>query len=67
MVIAVDLPEGRNVFRPSATRYACLAVIYMLANLVAYAYRPKSLKTLRAIKEELVSRRDGDDRQLLGD
>ena len=67
VVIAVDLPEGRNVFRPSATRYACLAVIDMLANLVAYADRPKSLKTLRAIKEELVSRRDGDDRQLLGD
>ncbi|MGD9481290.1 UNVERIFIED_ORG: MurR/RpiR family transcriptional regulator (plasmid) [Roseateles sp. XES5] len=67
VVIAIDLPEGKNIFRPTSTRYAYLAVIDMLANLVAYADRPKSLKTLRSIKEELVSRRDGDDRQLLGD
>ncbi len=67
VVIAVDLPEGKNIFRPTSTRYAFLAVIDMLANLVAYADRTKSLKTLRSIKEELVSRRDGDDRQLLGD
>lgn len=67
VVIAVDLPEGKNIFRPTSTRYAYLAVIDMLANLVAYADRTKSLKTLRSIKEELVSRRDGDDRQLLGD
>ena len=67
VVIAVDLPEGRNVYRPTSTRYAYLAVIDMLANLVAHADRPKSLKTLRSIKEELVSHRDGDDRQLLGD
>lgn len=67
VVIAVDLPEGTNVFRPTSTRYAYLAVVDMLANLVAYADRPKALKTLRAIKEDLVSYRDGDDRQPLGD
>ena len=59
ITIAVDLPESDNIFRPTSTRYAYLAVIDMLANLVAYADRPKSLKTLRGIKEELVSRRDG--------
>lgn len=67
VVIAVELPEGKNIFRPTSTRYAYLAVIDMLANLVAYADRTKAMKTLRSIKEELVSRRDGDDRQLLGD
>lgn len=67
VVIAVDLPEGRNIFRPTATRYAYLAVIDMLANLVAHADRNRALRTLRGIKQELVSRRDGDDRQLLGD
>nr|WP_298095140.1 MurR/RpiR family transcriptional regulator [uncultured Shinella sp.] len=67
VVLAVDLPEGRNIFRPTSTRYAYLAVIDMLANLVAYGDRNKALKTLRGIKQELVSRRDGDDRQLLGD
>ncbi|MBO9630810.1 MAG: MurR/RpiR family transcriptional regulator [Shinella sp.] len=67
VVLTVDLPEGRNIFRPTATRYAYLAVIDMLANLVAYADRSTALRTLRGIKQELVSRRDGDDRQLLGD
>lgn len=67
VVISIDLPEGRNIFRPTATRYAYLAVIDMLANLVAHADRTRALRTLRGIKQELVSRRDGDDSQLLGD
>ncbi|PYE90491.1 MurR/RpiR family transcriptional regulator [Phyllobacterium leguminum] len=67
VVIAIDLPEGKNIFRPTSTRYAYLAAIDILANLVAYADRSRALKALRSIKEELVSRRDGDDRQLLGD
>jgi DNA-binding MurR/RpiR family transcriptional regulator len=67
VVIAVDLPEGRNIFRPTSTRYAYLAVIDILANLVAYADREKATRILRSIKEELVRRRDGDDRQALGD
>lgn len=67
VVITIDLPEGKNIFRPTSTRYAYLAAIDILANLVAYADRSKAAKTLRAIKEELVRRRDGDDRQVLGD
>ncbi|GAB1584342.1 MurR/RpiR family transcriptional regulator [Phyllobacterium phragmitis] len=67
VVIAIDLPEGKNIFRPTSTRYAYLAAIDILANLVAYADRNRAIKALRSIKEELVSRRDGDDRQLLGD
>ncbi|WP_274626537.1 MurR/RpiR family transcriptional regulator [Arvimicrobium flavum] len=67
LVIAIEMPEGKNIFRPTSTRYAYLAVIDILANLVAYADRNRSAKTLRNIKEELVRRRDGDDRQLLGD
>lgn len=66
-VILIDLPEGVNIYRPTSTRYAYLAVIDILANLVAYADRQKSLQYLRRIKNELVNSRDGDDRQLLGD
>ncbi len=65
--IAIDLPEGRNIFRPTSTRYAFLAAIDILANLVAYADRQRATVFLRRIKEELVRSRDGDDRQLLGD
>lgn len=67
VVIAVDLPEGQNIFRASSTRFAFLAVVDILANLVAYADRPRSARILRGIKEQLVKHRDGDDRQLLGD
>ncbi|MBW8285915.1 MAG: MurR/RpiR family transcriptional regulator [Rhizobium sp.] len=67
LVIAIDMPEGKNIFRPTSTRYAYLAAIDILANMVAYADRNKALKSLRSIKEELVRNRDGDDRQLLGD
>lgn len=67
LVIAVDLPEGVNIFRPTSTRFAYLAVVDILANLVAYADRPKSARLLRGIKEQLVRHRDEDDRQVLGD
>lgn len=67
LVIAIDMAEGKNIFRPTSTRYAYMAAIDILANMVAYADRGRALKSLRSIKEELVRHRDGDDRQLLGD
>ncbi len=67
VVIAVNLPEGQNIFRATSTRYAYLATIDIIANLVAYADRKRSARVLRAIKEQLIRHRDGDDRQLLGD
>ena len=67
IAIAIDLPEGKNIYRPTSTRYAFLATVDILANLVAYADRKRALIVLRRIKEELVRSRDGDDRQLLGD
>jgi DNA-binding MurR/RpiR family transcriptional regulator len=67
IVIGIEMAEGKNIFRPTSTRYAFLAAIDILANMVAYADRNRALKSLRAIKEELVRNRDGDDRQLLGD
>jgi DNA-binding MurR/RpiR family transcriptional regulator len=66
-VIGVDLPEGLNIFRPTSTRFAFLAVIDIIATLVAYADRPRSTRLLRGIKEQLVRHRDKDDRQVLGD
>ena len=67
LTVAIDMEEGKNIFRPTSTRYAYLCAIDIIANLVAYIDRTKSLKTLRNIKQELVRTRDGDDRQLLGD
>ena len=67
VVIAVNLPEGQNIFRATSTRYAYLAAIDILANLVAYADRNRSARIMRGIKEQLVLHRDGDDRQPMGD
>ena len=67
VVIPVNLPEGQNIFRASSTRFAFLAVVDIIANLVAYTDRPRSARILRGIKEQLIKHRDGDDRQLLGD
>ena len=67
VVIPVNLPEGQNIFRATSTRYAYLAAVDIIANLVAYADRPRTTRILRGIKEQLIRHRDGDDRQLLGD
>lgn len=67
IVIGIDLPEGENIFRPTSTRFAYLAVVDVLASLVAYRNRKTSQITLRHIKQQLVEHRDGDDRQPLGD
>lgn len=67
ITIAVDLAEDSNIFRPTSTRFAYLAVIDILANLVAYGDRPRTAQLLRGIKEQLVRHRDEDDRQILGD
>ncbi|MGE6740382.1 MurR/RpiR family transcriptional regulator [Allorhizobium pseudoryzae] len=68
VVIGIDLPEGDNIYRPTSTRFAFLAVVDVLASLVAYRNRKLSTVTLRHIKQQLVEHRDGaDDRQILGD
>src|SRR5690606_2099753 len=50
IVIAIDLEEGKNIFRPTSTRYAYLAAIDILANMVAYADRNRAVHVLRQIK-----------------
>ncbi|NTF33657.1 MurR/RpiR family transcriptional regulator [Rhizobium skierniewicense] len=67
IVVPVDVPEGSNIFRPTSSRYAYLAVVDMIASLVAYENKQQSMMTLRHIKQQLIEHRDGDDRQLLGD
>lgn len=67
LVIGIDLPEGDNIFRPTATRFAYLGVVDVVASLVAYRNRKLSTATLRHIKQQLIEHRDEDDRQILGD
>ena len=68
IVVPIDIPEGTNIYRPTSTRIAYIATVDILASLVAYAIQPKATVTLRRIKQQLITHRDGDDdKQLLGD
>ncbi|MBB4187058.1 MurR/RpiR family transcriptional regulator [Sinorhizobium terangae] len=67
ITVPVDLPEGNNIYRPTSTRIAYVALLDIIASLVAYRVQPQATATLRRIKQQLVVHRDGDDRQLLGD
>ncbi len=67
ITVPVDLPEGNNIYRPTSTRIAYIALLDIVASLVAYRVQPQATVTLRRIKQQLVVHRDGDDRQLLGD
>ncbi|MFD1697171.1 MurR/RpiR family transcriptional regulator [Roseibium aestuarii] len=66
-VLTIDLPEGTNIYRPTSTRFAYLALVDILANLTAYKTKAQATVSLRQIKQQLVAWRDEDDRQLLGD
>jgi len=65
--VAIDLAEGVDVLRPSSARFAFLATVDILAHLVAIKRKDLAIEPLRRIKRQLVTHRDGDDSQPLGD
>ncbi|MCZ4271523.1 MurR/RpiR family transcriptional regulator [Maritalea porphyrae] len=65
--IGIDLAEGVDVLRPSSARFAFLAAIDIVAHLVAIKRKDLAIEPLRRIKSQLVTHRDGDDSQPLGD
>ncbi len=67
LVLGLMAPESDFIYKPSASRYAMLAVIDVLATEIAKANKRRSRDKLRRIKLSLDSHRAGDDRQPLGD
>ena len=65
--IPIDLQEGKDVLRPSSARFAFLAAIDVVAHLVAIKRKDLAIEPLRRIKSQLVTFRDEDDSQPLGD
>ena len=65
--LPVDLEEGANILRPTSVRYAFLAVVDILATLVAMRREAPARETLRRVKQQLVTFRDPDDKEPLGD
>ena len=67
ILLGIDLPEEDDILRPSAARYAYLAMIDVLAQTVATRMQAKAVGSMRRIKHQLMVNRDGDDTQPLGD
>ncbi|MBO6891479.1 MAG: MurR/RpiR family transcriptional regulator [Roseibium sp.] len=67
ITIAIDLPEGDNILRPSTSRYAYLFVTDLLATFVAMKRGDEARETLRRVKHQLSNTRDADDKEALGD
>lgn len=66
-VLPIDLAEGSNILKPTAARYAFLAMTDILATLVAMRSEARATETLRRIKHQVVTHRDGTDSEALGD
>ncbi len=67
LVLPIDLDEGVNIFKPTAVRYAYLAMLDILATLIAMRIEKPATETLRRIKHQVVAYRDEDDSEALGD
>ncbi len=67
LVLPIDLDEGVNILKPTAVRFAFLAMIDILATLVAMKTEKAATETLRRIKHQVVAYRDEDDSEALGD
>jgi DNA-binding MurR/RpiR family transcriptional regulator len=67
ILLGIDLPEEDDILRPSAARYAFLAMIDVVAQTVATRMQARAIGSMRRIKHQLIVNRDGDDTQPLGD
>ncbi len=67
LLIPVDISEHNDILQPTESRYALLAIVDILATEAAYKKGDVAAENLRRIKYQLVSYRDEDDSQPLGD
>lgn len=67
IVLGLDIPEISDVLKPTASRFAFLAVVDLLATGVGYRLGHDAQETLRRIKYNLLNFRDGDVLEPLGD
>lgn len=67
VTLPIDLAEGVNIYKPTAARFAYLALIDIVATMVALRLKDSATETLRRIKHQIVAHRDEDDKDALGD
>lgn len=67
VALTVKVPETTEVLKPTASRYAFMVVVDLLATGVAYQLGQGAQETLRRIKFNLMNIRKGEIREPLGD
>jgi DNA-binding MurR/RpiR family transcriptional regulator len=67
IAIEVNVPEHEDIFRPTTSRYAMMVVNDIVSTSVGYMKGDSVIDDLRRIKFFLVTNRDEDDSQPLGD
>ncbi|ENO12918.2 MurR/RpiR family transcriptional regulator [Marinobacter nanhaiticus D15-8W] len=67
VLLGVDVPETEEVLKPTASRYGLLAMMDILATELAGRCGEAAVENMRRIKYQLVTHRDTDDTQPLGD
>jgi RpiR family transcriptional regulator, carbohydrate utilization regulator len=65
--LTVEIPEYADPLKPTASRYAFLAIIDLLSTAVGYRLDPAARETLRRIKYTVLSHRQGKVLEPLGD
>lgn len=67
LALTVDVPEYPDPLKPTASRYAFLAIIDLVSTAVGYRLDPDARETLRRIKYTVLSHRKGKVLEPLGD
>ena len=67
MALTVDIPEFPDPLKPTASRYAFLAIIDLVSTAVGYRLDPDARETLRRIKYTVLTHRKGKVLEPLGD
>lgn len=67
IALTIDVPEIVNVFKPTASRFAYLAALDVLATGIAYRLGPEAHETIRRVKLNLIRKSGGDVLEPLGD
>ena len=67
VALTVDIPEYRDTMKPTASRYAFLAIIDLISVAAGYRLGLSALETLRRIKYTVLSHRKGKEFEPLGD
>ncbi len=67
VALTVDVPEYPDTMKPTASRYAFLAIIDLISVAAGYRLDLSALETLRRIKYTVLTHRKGKEFEPLGD